>query len=99
MAETIIRVHCDHIFVHRFVAPEAKVGQPKRRCILMIKKALSICLLLALEIIAGAQQPAVIGCGAFPAGAPSLRISSGKTTGSFAQICQIYPFPRSRIAA
>jgi hypothetical protein len=30
MAETIIRVHCDHIFVHRFVAPEAKVGQPKR---------------------------------------------------------------------
>ena len=36
----------------------------------VIKQALSICLLLALGIIAEAQQPTVIGCGALPAGSP-----------------------------
>src|SRR6266511_2855115 len=93
MAETIIRIHCDHIFVHRYVAPEAKVGQPKRRCILMIKKALSICLLLALEIIAGAQQPAVIGCGAFPAGAPVTPYLIGQNYWFFRADLPDLPFP------
>jgi MBG domain/HYR domain/Carbohydrate binding module (family 35) len=59
----------------------------------MIKKALSICLLLALEIITGAQQPAVIGCGAFPAGAPVTPYLIGQNYWFFRADLPDLPFP------
>jgi MBG domain/HYR domain/Fibronectin type III domain/Carbohydrate binding module (family 35) len=50
-----------------WLCPEFKVMKEMHA---MIKKALSICLLLAMPIIAYGQQPEVVGCGAFPAGTP-----------------------------